>query len=199
MTILPPPLGLSGGPAGGPAGGDGARVPPPRAEDLVIGRWGARFRGRRFPCVIGRGGFVPAADKREGDGATPVCVTGLRRIWVPARSRAPGGPVPALRIGPDLGWGDDPARPAYNAPCRLSARGGAGAERMLRPDRLYLLAAETGWNAAAPEPGRGSAIFLHVRKGARRPTAGCAAFRVQDLSWILARWTPRSRIFFGRR
>ena len=36
----------------------------------MVGRWGARFRGRRFPCAVGRGGI---GEKRaEGDGITPV-------------------------------------------------------------------------------------------------------------------------------
>lgn len=168
-------------------------IPAPRASDLVVGPWGARFLGRHFPCAHGRGGFT--TDKHEGDGATPICVTHLRRIWRPARTAAPGGVVPSTRIGPDLGWGDDPARPGYNAAVALSARMGKGAERMLRPDRLYRLVAESGWNAEAPIPGKGSAIFLHVWRGPRIPTAGCIAFRETDLAWILGRWTLQSRVF----
>jgi L,D-peptidoglycan transpeptidase YkuD (ErfK/YbiS/YcfS/YnhG family) len=42
--------------------------------------------------------------------------------------------------------------------------------------------------------GRGSAIFLHVWRRPRHPTAGCIAFRRADLAWILARWTPRCRV-----
>lgn len=192
MKPWPAPAGTGAGLAGGAGGWMAA----PRAEDLVIGPRTARFRGRLMPVEIGRGGFT--RDKREGDMASPVCVTHLRRAWVPARIAHPAGPLPLRVIGPDLGWGDDPARPGYNAPVPLSARGGRGAERMLRPDRLYRLVVETGWNAAAPVPGRGSAIFLHVRKGPGRWTAGCAAFREADLRWILARWTRRSRVFFGR-
>ncbi len=47
-----------------------------RAGALVVGPWGARFLGRRFPCSVGRGGIVPAAVKREGDGASPAGVWG---------------------------------------------------------------------------------------------------------------------------
>ena len=38
-------------------------------HDMVLTRTGLRYRGRLFPCTIGRGGLV--ADKREGDGGTP--------------------------------------------------------------------------------------------------------------------------------
>lgn len=164
----------------------------PRLHDLVAGRWGARFMGRRFACAHGIGGFT--AHKREGDGASPVCITHLRRVWRPMHRPAPGGALPCAIIGPDLGWGDDPARPGYNAGVALSARP-RGAERMLRPDPLYALVAESGWNADPAIPGRGSAIFLHVWRRPRAPTAGCIAFRETDLRWILARWTPRSRVF----
>lgn len=190
MRAAPKPRGLSGA----CAGGEGGWIPAARREDLVVDAWGARFLGRRFPVEVGRHGFT--CDKREGDLASPICITWLRRLWRPSRSAPTGGPTPCRIIGPDLGWGDDPALPGYNAPVSLSARGGRGAERMLRPDRLYLLVGETGWNAETPTPGRGSAIFLHVRKGPGRPTAGCAAFREPDLRWILARWTPRSRVIF---
>ena len=44
-------------------------------QDMVLTPMGVRFRGRRFPCVIGRGGL--SCEKREGDGATPV---GTHRI-----------------------------------------------------------------------------------------------------------------------
>ena len=47
---------------------------------------------------------------------------------------------------------------------------------------------------APPEGEWGSAIFLHLWRGPRRPTAGCIAFRRRDLEWILARWNPRRRV-----
>ena len=167
-------------------------TPRPRPGDLVIDRWGARFGGRRLPCAIGRGGIVRAAAKREGDGATPAGawrLTGLR--WRADRLRRPATPLPARPIGPRDGWSDDPAEPAYNRPVRLPH--GFSAERMRRGDRLYDLVALTDHNAAGA-PGAGSAIFLHVWKRPRRPTAGCVAFRRRDLAAILARWTPRSRV-----
>ena len=49
-----------------------------KPSDLVVTRRGARFMGRVFPCSVGRGGIVPARDKREGDGATPAGVIDAR-------------------------------------------------------------------------------------------------------------------------
>jgi L,D-peptidoglycan transpeptidase YkuD (ErfK/YbiS/YcfS/YnhG family) len=157
-------------------------------SDLVVGRWGARFRGRRFPCAVGRGGI--GAKRIEGDGVTPV---GRHRIEaVLARGDRLRPPRLARRIGPGDGWSDDPADPDYNRPVRRPGR--YGAEALRRGDRQYDLVAVLDWNRHPAVPGRGSAIFLHVWRRPRHPTAGCIAFRAADLAWILARWTPRSRV-----
>ena len=162
----------------------------PGPGDLVVGRWGARFRGRRFPISLGRTGVTDT--KREGDGATPA---GAHRVvggmWRADRMRRPVGPR-LLMAGPRDIWSDDPADPSYN---RLSRRGAAGFghERMRRADGLYDLVLFTDWNAEG-RPGGGSAIFVHCWRGPRRPTAGCVAFRRCDLLWIWARWGQRSRV-----
>lgn len=65
---------------------------------------------------------------------------------------------------------------------------------MRRADGAYDLVAVLDWNRAPVRAGRGSAIFLHVWRGPRRPTAGCIAFRRADLAWILARWRTEDRV-----
>lgn len=166
-------------------------------SDLVVGRWGARFMGRHLPCAIGRAGF--SGNKREGDGATPVGRFRLVAVWWRAdRLARPklGGrarPLNLRPIGPRLGWCDAPDDAAYNRAVRLPHR--ASAERMRRADRLYDIVAVTDHNAAGV-PGAGSAIFLHVRRGLGRCTAGCVAFRRDHLLWILARWRG-GRIVLG--
>jgi L,D-peptidoglycan transpeptidase YkuD (ErfK/YbiS/YcfS/YnhG family) len=71
------------------------------------------------------------------------------------------------------------------------------AERLRRRDRLYDVVVVTDHNAAGV-PGAGSAVFLHVRRGPGRPTAGCVAFERADLLWLLARWRPEGRLARGR-
>lgn len=158
--------------------------------DLRVGRWGARFRGRILPCAVGRAGI---GEKRaEGDGVTPAGRHRIEAVLARPASRLPG----ARRIGPFDAWSDDPADPDYN---RLVRRPRAFShERMFRADRLYDLVAVLDWNRAPAVPGRGSAIFLHAWRKPRHPTAGCVAFAPRDLAWILARWTPRSRVLIGQ-
>ena len=155
--------------------------------DLVVGAWGARFGARRCPCAVGRGGI--GVKRAEGDGITPVGRHRIEAVLVRRdRLRWKG----ARAIGPADGWADDPADPSYN---RLVRRPhGFGHEALRRSDRQYDLVAVLDWNRAPVVPARGSAIFLHVWRGPRRPTAGCIALRYGDLAFVLARWTPRSRV-----
>lgn len=148
--------------------------------------------GRRFPCAIGKGGI--RADKREGDGATPVGVFRLISAGYRAdRLTAPMIALPLAAMGHADIWSDDPADGAYNH--GFSARFHPFShERMRRGDPLYDLIATTDHNWPDAVPGGGSAIFVHCWKGVRRPTAGCVAFRRRDLIWILERWTARSRL-----
>lgn len=164
-----------------------------RPGDLVVGRWGARFLGRRLPCAIGRGGLKRV--KREGDGATPVGAFRLAGgFWRADRRARPIAPAVALRpAGPRDLWSDDPADPAYNRHVSAFAHPWS-AERLRRADRLYDIVLSTDHNADPPAPGAGSAIFVHLWRGPRVPTAGCVAFRRRDLEWILARWRRESRL-----
>ncbi len=163
----------------------------PRCSDLVVTRWGARFAGRRFPVAIGRGGIT--TDKREGDGATPAGVWRLMGGGYRAdRGPAPVGPLPLQPVGPQALWCDDPDHPDYNHAVRAPFR--ASHERLRRADPLYDIFLVSDWNWPDAQPGKGSAIFVHCWRGPRKPTAGCLAFRPDHLRWILARWTPRSRV-----
>lgn len=157
------------------------------SHDLIVTEWGARFRGRWFPCAVGRGRI---GDKTaEGDGITPVGRHRIEAVLVrPDRMRFRG----ARPIGLRDGWSDDPADPAYNRPVRRPHP--HGHETLRRTDPMYDLVAVLDWNRNPVRPGFGSAIFLHVWRAPRRQTAGCIAFQAADLCWILRRWTPHSRV-----
>ena len=161
--------------------------------DLVVGRWGARFHGRFLPCSLGRGGIVPAEDKREGDLASPEGAWRLVGGYFRAdRLARPRTILPLVPLGPQQGWAEDPADPRYNLPIRHPHH--FPADRMRRGDPLYDICLVTDHNRDPVVPGAGSAIFVHLWRGPRRPTAGCVAFRRPDLEWIMAHWTPRSRL-----
>jgi len=151
--------------------------------------------GYRWPCALGRTGVIAAADKREGDGATPAGRWSLRRVFYrPDRlPRPPDVSRSGLSVTPltaDLGWCDDPDHADYNRLIGLPHP--AGHERLWRDDGLYDVIAVLGYNDAPPVPGLGSAIFLHVAlpdpdgPHGLRTTAGCVALPLPDLLALLA-------------
>ena len=150
---------------------------------------GLFFAGRRFPCVVGRGGVT--ARKREGDGATPVgCHWIVATLYRPDRLAQPAPWAIPIRPG-DL-WCDDPGHGFYNHLVRTPFS--ASHEAMRRGDPLYDLVLVTDWNWPEAEAGQGSAIFLHRWRRPGYPTEGCLAFRPDHLAWIAARAEPGTRL-----
>lgn len=142
-------------------------------------------------CVLGRGGV--RTDKREGDGATPVGVFPLRRVLYRADRRpAPATRLPVAPIAPDDGWCDDPASPDYNRPVKLPCA--ASREEMWRADGVYDVVVVIGHNDDPPAPGLGSAVFVHLTRPERTPTAGCVALDAPDLERLLAACGPGDRL-----
>ena len=145
-------------------------------RDMVLTRQGLRFMGRMWPCTIGRGGV--RADKREGDGGTPI---GVHRIvgllYRPDRMARPTDWAVPIHPG-DL-WSDDPGHEEYNLMVRAPYP--HSHERLRRGDPLYDLVLLTDWNWPRAEKGRGSAIFLHRWRRPGFPTEGCVAFRPDHL------------------
>lgn len=141
---------------------------------------------RTIPCSIGRGGLIAAADKREGDGATPIGIWPIRGILLrPDRVALPEGlALPWRWLRPDDGWSDGVDDPAYNRPIRHPHR--FSAERLWRDDGLYDAIVVLGHNDAPPVAGAGSAIFLHCWRGGAA-TEGCVAVARKALLALLPR------------
>jgi L,D-peptidoglycan transpeptidase YkuD (ErfK/YbiS/YcfS/YnhG family) len=140
--------------------------------------------GRKVRCALGPAGVTPAAQKREGDGASPAGVWPIREvIYRPDRGPPPATEFRVRAMCEDDGWCDDPADPQYNRPVKLPYP--ASAERMWRDDELYDIVVVLGHNDDPVVPGRGSAIFLHVAKPGYPPTQGCVAVARADLEALL--------------
>lgn len=140
--------------------------------------------GRNIPCSIGRNGAIPAAEKREGDGMTPLGLWPIRAVLLrPDRVALPSGiRLPWRWLRPDDGWSDDPSDPAYNRPVRHPHR--FSAEQLWREDGLYDVILVLGHNDAPPVPGLGSAIFVHCWNEGQ-PTEGCVAVAKGELLMFL--------------
>jgi L,D-peptidoglycan transpeptidase YkuD (ErfK/YbiS/YcfS/YnhG family) len=149
------------------------------------------FGPRVLAVVLGRGGIN--ANKREGDGATPRGSFRPVRLWWRAdRHPRPRTLLPVRRITPDLAWCEDPADRRYNRPFRRSM--GEAGDRLWRGDYLYDFVIEIDHNVRPRVAGRGSAVFLHVSRPNRSPTAGCVAMAKRDLQRLLDGLGPKTRI-----
>jgi len=152
--------------------------------------------GRAVTCVLGKGGVVPAAGKREGDGASPAGRWPMRRVFYrPDREAPPETGLERVPLRPRDGWCDDPGHPLYNRPVTLPFT--ASHEILWREDNVYDLIIELGHNDNPPAPGLGSAIFMHLRRPDRAPTEGCVALERADLLELLRLSEPGAAIEIG--
>jgi L,D-peptidoglycan transpeptidase YkuD (ErfK/YbiS/YcfS/YnhG family) len=143
-----------------------------------------------IPVVLGRAGI--RANKREGDGATPRGRFRLVRLWWRAdRHPRPRTLLPVRRITPDLAWCEDTTDRRYNRPYRSANDPG---DRLWRDDRLYDFVVEIDHNTRPRVAGRGSAVFIHVARPNRAPTAGCVALPARELQRLLPALGPGTRI-----
>jgi L,D-peptidoglycan transpeptidase YkuD (ErfK/YbiS/YcfS/YnhG family) len=144
----------------------------------VFGPWTAH---------IGRNGFAPPGQKREGDGRTPSGAYGFSFFF--GVDANPGVRFSFRAIpGPWIVWDDDPASANYNEWIdNRTQSAGAGPEPM--HVSAYAYGAVIDYNASRT-PGLGSAIFMHVSSGSS--TAGCVSLPTSELLSVL-RWLDPSR------
>lgn len=141
------------------------------------------------PCVIGRGGAIPAMAKREGDGKTPLGRYPLRALLAkPGQGYTPETALPWRWLRENDGWCDAPDDAAYNRPVRLPHS--ASAERLWRDDGLYDLILVIGHNDNPPTCNMGSAIFIHCLAADGRATEGCVAIAKADLLAVVEAAAP---------
>jgi L,D-peptidoglycan transpeptidase YkuD (ErfK/YbiS/YcfS/YnhG family) len=152
--------------------------------------------GETLPASFGKAGAIAAADKREGDGASPLGLWPIRAVLLrPDRVLLPPLRLPWRRLRPADGWSDDPADPAYNRPVTLPHR--FSAEALWREDGAYDVIVVLGHNDAPPQPGLGSAIFWHCRQPDGRATEGCVAVDRPALLRWLPQLAPGDAVLFS--
>lgn len=156
-----------------------------RVEVRALERNGRHWRTvlGPFAAVVGRNGFAPPGEKREGDGRTPSGTFPLTSVFgygPPSPTRMPYRQV----HGEDL-WVDDPASPDYNRWVVAGQTTATSYERLKRDDDLYKFTLVIAYNTDPVVPGLGSAIFVHLWAGPDSTTAGCIALAEADLLQIL--------------
>jgi L,D-peptidoglycan transpeptidase YkuD (ErfK/YbiS/YcfS/YnhG family) len=144
-----------------------------------------------FDASIGRNGFAPYGEKREGDGRTPSGLYRLGTAFGYAESAATK--MPYRQSLPDDVWIDDPNAPDYNRRVSQSQTRALSFEKMKRADHLYKYGMVIEYNTDPVIKGHGSAIFLHIWAGPKLTTAGCVAVSEDNLLRILNWLDPAAK------
>jgi L,D-peptidoglycan transpeptidase YkuD (ErfK/YbiS/YcfS/YnhG family) len=141
------------------------------------------------PGTIGRNGFAEPGNKREGDGQSPsgAYPLGFAFGYHPEVETR----LPYRQVTEEDYWVDDPASPDYNR--LVQGKPDVSAEIMRRDDGAYEYGVVIEYNTDPVVQGMGSAIFLHVWKGAEEPTAGCLAVSKELMVELLRRLDPEKR------
>jgi L,D-peptidoglycan transpeptidase YkuD (ErfK/YbiS/YcfS/YnhG family) len=141
-----------------------------------------------FNAVIGRKGFAPPGEKREGDGRTPSGVYPLETAF--GYAEIINTKMPYRQALADDLWVDDPNAADYNRWVKKHKTRAASYEKMRRDDHLYEYGIVIEYNTKPVIKGQGSAIFLHVWKEPGATTAGCVAVSEPDILKILSWLDP---------
>ncbi len=156
-----------------------------RARMYVMEKKGDNWKNIFGPidAAIGRNGFAPPGEKKEGDGRTPSGIYPLKMTF--GYNKAVKTKMPYRQAGENDIWVDDPRADDYNRWTEKHKTNAVSYEMMKRDDNLYKYGIIIEYNTAPVIKGNGSAIFLHIWKGKGIPTAGCVAVSEENLIKIL--------------
>lgn len=136
-----------------------------------------------YDATIGRNGVAAKNQKKEGDGKTPSGIYGITAIF--GKSEPSGINMPFIKTDSSLRCVDDPKSSHYNLIIDSSkvVADYASSEEMLREDGLYDIGAVIDYNSEGKK-NAGSCIFMHIANKEGKPTAGCVAFKEEDMKQI---------------
>ena len=135
--------------------------------------------------------------KQERDGRAPAGIFRLGKIYTYDAQLPPGSDYPFQQVGDGDIWSDDPRSPNYNRHIVIDPNNppdNYSHEKMRSGDFAYRWLIDIRHNSDPPVPGKGSAIFFHIRRGVTRPTAGCTTMAEENLvrviSWLRSPRNP---------
>lgn len=152
------------------------------------GDWKTAFEP--FDAVIGKNGFAPKGQKREGDGKTPSGIFPLQMTF--GYEKSIKTKMPYRQALADDVWVDDANADDYNRWVKKLKTRAASYEIIKREDNLYKYAIIIEYNTNPVIKGYGSAIFFHVWREKNMTTAGCVAVSEQDIVKILGWLDPQA-------
>jgi L,D-peptidoglycan transpeptidase YkuD (ErfK/YbiS/YcfS/YnhG family) len=177
------------------------------AQRFERGAGGWQSVGRPWPVLFGRSGLawgrgVRGQDEKglhkvERDGRAPAGLFRIGSIYTYDRALPRGSDYPFHTVTAADAWVDDVNHPKYNQHVIVDPDNPPpwyAKQRMRLGDFAYRWLVEIRHNSDPPVPGRGSAIFLHIRRGPQKPSAGCTTMAEGNLitliQWLRAGSRP---------
>lgn len=164
--------------------------------------------GAPWPVLFGKNGLAwgrgalgtdePGEHKTERDKKAPAGAFKIGKIYTYDSQLPAGSDFPFHTVTKADAWVDDPSLPQYNRfltiPDPSNPPPWFEKGKMRHDDFAYRWLVEIRHNSDPPQPGAGSAIFFHIRRGTDRPSAGCTTMASGDLvrmiSWLRAPKNP---------
>ena len=156
--------------------------------------------GPPVPVLFGKSGLAwgkglingqgDAPEKVEHDHRAPAGVFRIGLIYTYDQALPRGADYPFHTVGEEDAWVDDVHNPHYNQHVTVDPKNPPAwfeKQKMRSGDFAYRWLVEIRHNADPPEPGYGSAIFFHIRRGPNRSSAGCTTMAEADLVDMI-RW-----------
>jgi L,D-peptidoglycan transpeptidase YkuD (ErfK/YbiS/YcfS/YnhG family) len=168
---------------------------------------GWRAAGSPTPVLFGKSGLAWGRGlmsgqeggpiKVEHDHRAPAGIFRIGTIYTYDQSLPPGASYPFHTVGPGDAWVDDVHNSRYNQHVSVDLNDPPSwfeKQKMRRGDFAYRWLVEIRHNSDPPVPGFGSAIFFHIRRGPKRPSAGCTTMAegalVELICWLRPNANP---------
>lgn len=153
-----------------------------------------KYENLKFKCSVGKAGI--GFKKKEGDNITPIGSYKIIKIYYRKdRIKKIKSNIKLIQIKKNTGWCDDPKSKNYNK--QIKTPNIVSHEKLHRKDNIYDLVCVLNYNTNPIIRNKGSAIFIHVKKGRFQPTAGCVALKKKDLLTLIARINKKTKIKIG--
>ena len=159
---------------------------------IIINKSGyLKYKNLKFRCALGKSGIKKKT--REGDNVTPKGVYKILKVFYRKdRIKEIKAPFKKITINKKIGWCDDVKSKYYNKQIRLPTS--LSHEKLHRNDNIYDIICVINYNINPTVVNKGSAIFLHIKKGNYKNTRGCVALKKNHLLKLLASIKTNTKI-----
>lgn len=152
------------------------------ALEKINNRW--VVKQKPIEAGIGKNGFAPPSDKKEGDGKSPTGIFKLGKLF--SYEKQFQTLLENQQTTKEDKWIDDVNSPDYNKHI-IGATSAKSYENMLLKDDVYKYCTVIEYNTNPIIKGKGSAIFFHLALKSGTFTSGCVAIKEEYMK-LMVNW-----------